>query len=505
MLNRMLRKTTREFPRKTAVVYGEMRLSYSELERMVEGLAAELQARGIRQSGCVAMLLPNCPEFLVGFYATARLNAICLPLNPMLKRDELAHFFEDSKAGVVIADASHIEACESAIAKLDRDIALIAIDGDSPHVMPFTKFLGDDSPIEEKADIYEGDVLYAYSSGSTGRPKQVCRTQKNLVCEANNFTTTTECTSEDNILCVVPLFHAHGMGNCLLAATRTGATLTILEPVMKDGRPVEVPFVFRRDRVLELIEQEQVTVVPGVPYIFSALAESPKAKRIDSLRLVFSAGNFLSRPVFDKFRDNLEIPIRQLYGCTEAGSVTINLEPAQDIQPDSIGVPLRNVEMKIVDDDGNELPNNVSGEIVFKSPALTDGYRNMPELNKDAFKEGAFLTGDLGKRDDQGRFYITGRKKIFIDQGGYKVDPFEVEDVLSDHPKVNEVVVVGVEGPYEGEIIKAVVVPEGECDKREIISYCKERLAEFKIPKIVEFREEIPKSPLGKILRKDLI
>jgi len=505
MLNRMLRKTTREYPRKTAVVYGETRLSYSELERMVEGLAAELFERGIKPSGCVAMLLPNCPEFLVGFYATARLNAISLPLNPMLKSDELAHYFEDSKAGAVITDASHVEVCKSAIAQLDRNIELIAIDGDSPSVLPFAKFLDDDSPIEEKADLYEGDVLYAYSSGSTGRPKQVCRTQKNLVSEANNFTTTTECTSEDNILCVVPLFHAHGMGNCLLAATRTGATLAILEPVMKQGKSVDVPFVFRRDRVLELIEQERVTVVPGVPYIFSALAESPKAKPIDSMRLVFSAGNFLSREVFDKFAESFGIPIRQLYGCTEAGSVTINLEPVSGLQPDSIGLPLRNVEMTIVDDDGKEMPVNVSGEILFKSPALTDGYRNMPELNKDAFKDGAFLTGDLGKRDDQGRFYITGRKKIFIDQGGYKVDPFEVEDVLSAHPKVQEAVVVGIEGPYEGEIIKAVIVADGDCEKREIVAYCKERLAEFKIPKIVEFREEIPKSPLGKILRKDLV
>lgn len=505
MLSRMLRKTVREYPRKTAVVYGETRLSYTDLERMVDGLAAELSARGVAQSGCVAMLLPNCPEFLVGFCATARLNAISLPLNPMLKSEELAHYFEDSRASVVISDASHEEACQKAITQLDRKIELISIDGDSPSAMRFSDFLEDTSPIEEKADIYEGDVLYAYSSGSTGRPKQVCRTQKNLLSEANNFTTTTECTSGDNILCIVPLFHAHGLGNCLMATARTGASLVILEPVMKDGKPADVPFVFRRDRVLELIEEEKVTVVPGVPYIFSALADSPVAKPIDSMRLVFSAGNFLSREVFDKFVEGFGIPIRQLYGCTEAGSVTINLEPASGIHPDSIGMPLKNVEMTIVDDDGNEVPNNVSGELLFKSPALTDGYRNMPELNKDAFKDGAFLTGDLGKRDDQGRFYITGRKKIFIDQGGYKVDPFEVEDVLSAHPKVAEAVVVGVKGPYEGEVIKAVIVADGECEKREIVAYCKERLAEFKIPKILEFREEIPKSPLGKILRKDLI
>jgi long-chain acyl-CoA synthetase len=270
-----------------------------------------------------------------------------------------------------------------------------------------------------------------------------------------------------------------------------------------------VPFVFRRPRVLELIEKEKATILPGVPYIFNTLAEAPADTQVDlsTLRLCFSAGNFLSKDIFDKFLQRFGIPIRQLYGCTEAGSVAINLDNQLEKTYDSVGLPMKNVEIKIVDDEGKELPVGMSGEIIIKSQALTSGYYNMPELNQQAFKGGWFLTGDLGKKDEFGRLYITGRKKILIDTGGRKVDPLEIEDILITHPKIKEAVVVGVKGAFAGELIKAVIVQQGleKCEEQEISSYCKEQLAEFKIPRIIEFRDEIPKSPLGKILRKDLV
>jgi long-chain acyl-CoA synthetase len=168
---------------------------------------------------------------------------------------------------------------------------------------------------------------------------------------------------------------------------------------------------------------------------------------------------------------------------------------------------MKNVEIKIIDDEGKELPNGTSGEVAIASSALTNGYHNLPELNQQAFRDGMFFTGDLGKIDEEGRLYITGRKKILIDTGGRKVDPIEIEDVLVSHSKVKEAVVVGVKGSFAGEIVKAVIVLKNsqDCPEQEITSYCKERLAEFKVPKIIEFRDEIPKSPLGKILRKALV
>ena len=501
----MLMEAVKKHPEKTALVYDQLRLKYKDLYKNVIGLSKGLSSIGVNQSDCIALILPNCSEFVISFYAAAKLNAIVLPLNPVLKEDEIKYYISDSDAKVIITDITRVDICCNVISQLDRRIELIVVNGVHPSSIYLHDLIKKETDDYEKAEPYEGDVLYQYSSGSTGRPKRVCRTQKNLFHQASNCTSTLNITSADNILTVVPLFHAYGFGDCLLAATCTGATLIILEQV-QDGTFVEIPFVFRRTRVLELIEKEKITVFPGVPYIFSILAgTSYERSDLSTLKLCISAGNFLSKDIFDKFYQRFGIPIRQLYGCTEAGSVSVNLDAESEIKYNSVGLPMNNVEIKILDDEGNELPWGFIGEIVIKSQTVTNGYYNMLELNKEVFKNDHFFTGDLGKKDEKGRLYITGRKKIFIDTGGHKVDPLEIEDILMTHPKVSEAVVVGTKGPYEGEIVKAIIVPKVECEEREILLYCRDKLAEFKIPKLIEFREEIPKSALGKILRKNLI
>ncbi|HIK05149.1 MAG TPA: acyl--CoA ligase [Trichormus sp. M33_DOE_039] len=512
MLIKLLKNSVNSFPKKTAIVYDKLRISYQELYTQIQGLSQGLKSLGIAQGDCVALVLPNCPEFVTSFYAIAQLNTIALPLNHLFKEEEISYCLDDSQAKVIITDIKRVEICRSAIAKLNRNIKIIVVDGFHPETYYFHDLiLPVASAIDYNATSYfTGDLLYQYSSGSTGRPKRVCRTQLNLYHEVKNFTVTTQITSADNFLCTVPLYHSHGLGNCLLAATCNGATLVILEQVIqKNGTPIEVPFVFRRPRVLELIQSESISILPAVPYIFNTLAETPTDIQVDlsSLRLCFSAGNFLSQEVFDKFLQRFHLPVRQLYGCTEAGSIAINLGAELEETYNSVGFPMQNVEIKIVDDEGKEVPTGVIGEVVIKSQTLTCGYSNMPELNQQAFKDSCFFTGDLGKKDNFGRLYITGRKKLLIDTGGRKIDPIEIEDILLTHPKVKEVVVVGVKGHHAGEIVKAVIVQQGrdKCEDREILGYCKERLAEFKIPKIIEFRSEIPKSPLGKILRKELV
>lgn len=507
MLDSMLIETVKKHSEKTAIVYEKLRISYRELYADVVGLSKGLSLIGVKSSDCIAIILPNCSEFVISFYAAAKLNAILLPLNPLFKEDEIKYYISDSNASVIITDITRANACRNVISQLNRKIELIIINGSYPSSIYFYNLIQKETDNWEKVTPYSGDVLYQYSSGSTGRPKRVCRTQKNLFNQASNCTSTLNLTSADNILCIVPLFHAYGFGDCLLATTCTGGTLVILEQEVQDGTPIEMPFIFRRPRVLELIEQEKITVLPGVPYIFSILAGTSCGTQADlsTLKLCISAGNFLSKDTFDKFMQRFGIPIRQLYGCTEAGSVAVNLETELGIKYDSVGLPMKNVEIKIMDDEGNELPYGAIGEIVIKSETLASGYGNMLELNKEVFKKGHFFTGDLGKKDENGHIQITGRKKIFIEAGGYKVDPLEIENILINHPNVSEAVVVGTKGLYEGETIKAVIVPKGRCEEWEILFYCREKLAQFKVPRIIEFRDEIPKSPLGKILRKNLI
>ncbi|OYE06093.1 class I adenylate-forming enzyme family protein [Nostoc sp. 'Peltigera membranacea cyanobiont' 232] len=504
MLEKSLIEVIKKYPDKTAIAYDTLRISYQEFYANITHLSNYLSTFSIDRGDCIALNLPNSPEFAIAFYATAKLNAIVLPINPLLKEEELSHYIIDSNTRAIITNSNGADISHKIISKIDKRIELIVLDD----TYPFTKEV-DKSIITESTSIFKGDVLYQYSSGSTGRPKRVCRTQNNLYQEVINFTETTNISPEDNILCIVPLYHAHGLGNCLLATIHNGATLVILEQVSHQGKAIEVPFVFRRSRVLELIEKEKITILPAVPYIFNTLAETPDDTQVDvsTLKLCFSAGNFLSKEIFDKFIQRFGIPPRQLYGCTEAGSIAINLDEDLKNTYNSVGCPLKNIDIKIIDDAGKELPIGSIGEIVIKSQALTRGYHNQLEVNQQVFKDGSFFTGDLGKKDEFGRVYITGRTQIFIDTGGHKVDPLEIENILLTHSQVKEAVVVGIKGLYAGEIIKAVIVPQnqGICEEKDILSYCKDKLADFKVPKIIEFRDEIPKSPLGKILRKSLI
>lgn len=509
MLTKSLTQAVLNHPQKTAIVYDKSRMSYQELYAKVRGFSKGLNSIGVGQGDCVALLLPNCSEFAISFYAIANLNGIVLTLNYLFKAEEINYYLDDSNVKTIITDSKRAEICLSILSDLGKKVDLIVVDKASPSTKYFYDLILPDTEVHESALPFEGDVLYQYSSGSTGRPKRVCRSQNNLYCEARDFSETVKLTPLDNILCIVPLYHAHGLDNCLLAAIYSGATLVILEQSLQNGMPVEVPFVFRVTRILDLIKTERITILPGVPYIFNAMAVTPASAEADlsTLRLCFSAGNFLGKDIFDKFIHQFGVPVRQLYGCTEAGAICINLDENAEETWDSVGAPLKNVEVKIIDEQGSELAVGTSGEVVIKSQALTNGYYNMPELNQEVFKDGAFFTGDLGKFDGAGRLYITGRKKILIDTGGRKVDPIEIEDILITHPKVREAVVVGVKGSQAGEIIKAVIVLKEteECEEKEIFSYCKERLAEFKVPRLVEFRDEIPKSPLGKILRKALV
>ena len=490
MLFNILREIAQKQPEKTAIIYETEAISYSALYEDVVRFNNGLISVGIKQGDCIAIVLPNCPQFIISFFAAAKLHAIVLPLNPAFVENEIDFYVADINAKAIITDLKHAEMCDNIISKSVNKIELIVIDEiDSPGIY-FNDLIKDDA-VRDDVNLYEDNILYQYSSGSTGRPKRVSKTQKNLFHEIYNFTTTAGITLSDNILCVIPLFHAHGLGICMLAAVYKGATLTILEDIKKNNVPVTVPLVLRRQRILELIKKEGITNLPGVPFVYSALADTPDDIQVDlsAMKLCYSAGNFLQKKTFDKFMQRFGIPVRQMYGCTEAGSISINLEPGNDIKFNSVGLPMSNVEVKIVDDEGNSLPYGSIGEIVVKSQALTVGYSGMPDLNKEAFREGYFFTGDLGKKDESGYIYITGRKKIFIEVGGNKVDPLEIEDVLIMHPKIKEVVVVGIKGPFNGEIIKVVIVPDGRCTDQEIVSFCRNKLTSYKIPQIFEYRK----------------
>ena len=507
MLFHTLMKTAQDYSGKTALVVGERHISYGELLLLVKQLINRLRSLMIDEGDCIALVLPNSVEFVVSFFAVAGVRAIVLPLNPNLKARELHYYLSDNAVKAIITNSQRLELCQHAVNELDQEIPLLLADASGERIERPQSHPPSRSVQDTFQTPFEGPVIYQYSSGSTGRAKKVCRTQRNLAFETGAYVSGTHMTAVDNVLCVVPLFHAHGLGKCLLACIATGATLVILEQVVQDGRAVEVPFVWRTKRVLELLMQQHISILPATPYIFGALAETPAEVYVDvsSLRLCLSGGNFLPEEIFRGFKQRFGIPLRSIYGSTETGSVALNMEPEEQVRYDSVGRPSGSVEVRITNGTTQEVPVGRIGEVAVKSQAMTTGYLNMPELTREAFRDGFFFTGDLGKKDEQGLLYITGRKKIFIESSGEKVDPLEIEEVLKTHSAVSEAVVVGIAGPYGGQAIKAVVVSKGELTELELLLYCRERLSDYKVPRMVEFREMLPKSPLGKVLRNDLL
>jgi len=377
---------------------------------------------------------------------------------------------------------------ERASAGTDASVAVIK--GDKTEWPSSKSNITNNAKIQIKPD---DEAIYLYSTGSTGKPKRVARTHFNLTALADNHTQTVDWTEEDRILFVVPLSHTYAFGN-FISAVKVGASLYTLSE-------------FNRNKVIDLIEKESITVFPAVPFMLSVLAETflPKPRDFSSLRLVISAGAPLPKEAFYKFHEKFGIYPRQLYGSTETGVISINLSDDIVGKLDSVGRPVKNVEVVIFREDGSRADTGEVGEIAVKSPSMTTGYYGLPDETEKAFRGGYYFTGDFGKIDEEGYIYIVGRKKLFINISGNKVDPREVENLLLQHPKVKEAVVLGVKDKEGNELVKAVIVPKDKTEAREFYEFCKGRISDFKIPRIIEFRDEIPKSPTGKVLRGYLI
>lgn len=486
-----------ERPDAVAIVFGDERIARRELVERIERLAHGLADRGLGAGDAVGLVLRDDPWFVTCFHAITALGGIVVPVNPAFKQTEIAFSFRSAGVKGIVSDERTAGVCERIAAGFAHPVEVITT----------TAAHGQSLTLEELVEGYAGARLaprdpdetfvYQFSSGSTGRPKRVPRTHGQIAAEADLYGAL-DVGPDDRVFSAIPFFHTWGMGACLVAPTTWGASVVILEDPN--------PFLLKRHRALELIERERCTIFPGVPFHYQLMAEAPGSADLSSLRLCFSAGTALARETFDAFGEKFGVLVRQLYGSTETGFMAANLGADPVATFASVGRGIGDVDFEILDDDGTPLPAGEVGEVTVASPAMTAGYSDLPDVNAQAFAGGRFQTGDLGQLDAEDRLTIVGRKKLLIEVGGYKVDPIEVEDVVVQHPHVAEAVVVGVPGKGPGEeVVKAVVVPSADIGERELIDFCRERLANYKVPQVVELRDEIPKSPLGKILRKYLV
>jgi long-chain acyl-CoA synthetase len=463
-------------PTATAVSYGQQELTYQQLRDKVDAFAAVLAKLSVNKNVAVATLLPNSDDFVIATLAIFKLGACLLPLNIKYTDGEIQAYLTQAKISVVITHDAEM----SRIGSLDVSAALIDV-GSTAEPAGLTPVEPDDS---DKA-------LILFSSGSTGGAKQVVRSYRNLVAEGYAATQTLGITAKDVILCSVPLHHAHGFGNCFMAALFNGAKLVI------------TPGEFNPRSIIKALVNHKVTIYPSATFMVKMLSTMRLREQPDlrALRLIFTAGAPLEPSVMTQFTELFKISPQQLYGSSETGAVAINLG---DSPANSVGRPLKTIEVYIYRDNGELADVGEQGEIVISSPTAAIAYEGMPEQTTATFKDGLYFSGDLGHIDDKGNVFVTGRRKKMINVAGLKVDPEEVESVLLRLKGVNEVVVLGkADGDY-GEMVKAVFVADEPLLEAEIFNHCKPYLAEYKWPKNIEFRSEIPKSPLGKILKKYL-
>lgn len=484
-------------PEHTALVYRDERVSLAELIERIERLADGLRRRGVSAGDAVALVLADDPWFVACFHAITALGAVVLPVNPAFKQAELEFNFTSSAVSAIVCDERTAGVCERIAAGLEGEVTVLTTSTGHGQAETLGSLLEQGRAERLPARAADETFVYQFSSGSTGRPKRVQRTHGQCVAEGEAYASL-GIGHEDRIFSAVPLFSSWGMGSCLLSCAVSGATLVILEDPH--------PFLLKRRRALELIEQERTTIFPGVPFFYRLLAEAPGEGDLSSMRLCFSAGTALPRATFEAFGERYGVLVRQLYGSTETGMIAANMSEDPVSTFESVGEPVQRVTVEIVDDEGAPVQPGETGEVTVASPSASTGYADAEEDNREAFRDGRYFTGDLGRLDEQGWLYLAGRKKLLIEVGGYKVDPIEVQDVICEHPAVGEAIVVGVAGESEGEeTVKAVVVPVADCEERELIAFCQERLANFKVPRAVEFRDEIPTSPMGKVLRKYLV
>lgn len=492
----MLEEQVRKDPERTALRWRKTSIRWGQLSAAVRARADDLERAGVGAGDGVAILLPNSPDFVVSLLAAASLGAIAIPFDPSFRKREIEARLAGVRLGAIICTPEGSERC-TAISQArarDRDPAVPVFVSEPDLKLPAEASVASPRP----AASPDLPVLYGFSSGTTGTAKRIARTQTHLAREAEAFTATAGIRPDDRILGVVPFFHAHGLGNCILAALRAGATLVILER-------------FERSAVLDAIQTERVTIFPTVPFQLQNLTARDSDADLSSVRLCFTAGTALPVATFERVRDCFSVEVRQLYGCTEAGSVCINLSENVAVSCESVGRPIEGIEIAILDAEGRSCPTGVVGEIALRSPAAGCGYAGLDALNRDVFRDGWFRTGDLGVLDAEGRLFVRGRTKLFIDAPAGKVDPVELERCVAGHSSVIEAAAVGVPARGGAEIVKLVVAVgdswqgDERALRREIVALCREELAEYKLPRIIEPRVALPRNAAGKMLRSKLV
>jgi len=494
----LVKETAQRVPDKPALIFHDQPIKYSEVDREIDRAAAGFASLGIKRGDRVAVLVHNVPHFVYAYHGLLRAGAVMIPLNTMYTTEEVSYILADADARAVVVAEPFV----GTIAGLRETLPMlehVVVAGTSAPVgaMTWEQMLGraGEPPLVSPAD--DELAVIAYTSGTTGKPKGAMLTHGNLLANLDQMAQAPLLAeAEDDVaLLALPMFHIYALNVILGLTLRVGAAAVLMERFDAVGS-------------LDAVERHHVTILFGAPPMFVAWLNTPGVDRYDlsSVRLAVSGAAPLPGAVLEDFRRRLGITIWEGYGLTETAPGVTSNAMGERAKPGSIGKPLPGVEVRIVDAHGEDVEEGDPGELLVRGPNVFRGYWRQQEASDEAIRDGWFRTGDVGYADSDGYIFLVDRKKDLVIVSGFNVYPREVEDALYRHPKVADVAVIGVPHPYTGEAVKAFIVlkPGERATEEEILDFSRKYLARFKAPGAIEFVDELPHLPTGKVLKRAL-
>jgi long-chain acyl-CoA synthetase len=476
-------------PGHVALRLDQLELTYAELDGATAHMAGLLRTHGLAPGDAVGIMLPNVPQFAVCYYGVLRAGGLVVPMNVLLKRREVAFYLRDSDAKLLLAWHGFADDAEAGAQDAGARCLLVT-PGE------FEDAVGKAAPELELAAVDDRDTaVILYTSGTTGTPKGAELTHGNLKRNAEVANGLYGLGSDGVTLGALPLFHSFGQTCSMNATVVAGGTLTLIPR-------------FDPEKALEIIDRDAVNVFQGVPTMYGAMLHHPQRDRFDTstLKVCVSGGSAMPVELLRGFEQAFGCKLLEGYGLSETSPVASFNPPERERKPGSIGVPVEGVEMKLVDAEGQDVPQGEVGEIVIRGHNVMKGYWQRPDATAEAIRDGWFHTGDMATVDQDGYFFIVDRKKDMIIRGGYNVYPREIEEVLYEHPAVREAAVIGVaHDEYGEEVCAAVALKDGTAaSAEELREFVKSQVAAYKYPRHVWLVEELPKGPTGKILKRQI-
>jgi len=495
-MSRIVSDNAQKIPDKTAIIFEDRRISYADLDRLINRMASGLLASGLRQGDVVSLYLPSLPELIISYLGTVRAGLTVNVVNAMLRKQEVAYILKDCASRAVIVDTSREPILEEVKGELDNLDTKIVLGGEPQGWgTTFEAVMAAGTDEFEVPPTKGSDLCHLmYTSGTTGWPKGVMATHLNVWHNCVNFGKV-HFTADDTLMVATPIFHCWGLVNGTFGTLSRGGTVITVER-------------FYPEQTLDAIEKLRPTAFQGVPPMYNLMLKDPKLARRDISSVVFclSAATKMPESLIGQIEQDLGWRYAEAWGLTEVTCVGTTA-PYTETRVGSCGKGMDDAQIKVIDNDGQALPAGQRGELCCRGTCVTNGYLNKPEATADVFiADGWFRSGDIAVMDEDGYAYIVDRVKDMINVGGEKVFPSEVEDMMLGHPKIKDLVIVGIPDDLKGEAPKAfIALKEGEqATAEEIVAFCKPIMAPYKVPVAVEFIDEVPRSAAGKALRKEL-